>query len=227
MGTISASVGQGGANRHVDVITVQTLINRNIGRLTPLRLIKVDGRCGEHTILAIKEFQTRILGMPKADGRVDPGGRTLAKLSENESKAFRVYYSHAVSDDHLHAVLLRAAQVLRADVRVTSGDRDKALKVGGKNRSLHLQHRAADFHMTSLTDAMVFRNLQTHGQDIFFPGIAYELIHHGPYTETMGEHVHLGNYPVGRLTGVHCKEEGLTEAGKGHYPTVRVINITG
>jgi len=101
------------------------------------------------------------------------------------------------------------------------------LKVGGKNRSLHLQHRAADFHMTSLTDAMVFRNLQTHGQDIFFPGIAYELIHHGPYTETMGEHVHLGHYPVGRLTGVHCKEEGLTEAGKGHYPTVRVINITG
>jgi len=42
----------------------------------------------------------------------------------------------------------------------------------------------------------------------------------------MGEHVHLGHYPVGRLTGVHCKTEGLTPAGSGHYPTIRVITIT-
>jgi hypothetical protein len=43
----------------------------------------------------------------------------------------------------------------------------------------------------------------------------------------MGHHVHLGHYPSVRLPGVFCKTEGLTEAGKGYYPVVRVIQIMG
>src|SRR5690242_6982359 len=37
MARISASVGEGGVNRRQDVVTVQTLLNLNIGHLTPLR----------------------------------------------------------------------------------------------------------------------------------------------------------------------------------------------
>ena len=43
MVTISASVGKKGINKYKDVATVQTLLNNNIYRLTPLRPLVVDG----------------------------------------------------------------------------------------------------------------------------------------------------------------------------------------
>lgn len=76
------SVGKGGVNRSTDVKTVQELLNDNIGRLTPLRPLTTDGRIGPATQGAIDEFQRRVVKMPFPDGRVDPGGKTLAKLNE-------------------------------------------------------------------------------------------------------------------------------------------------
>ena len=80
--SISASVGKNGVNRQADVKLVQQLINKNIGRLTPLAPLKVDGINGSRTIGAITEFQTRVVGMSRADGRVDPGGMTLKSLNQ-------------------------------------------------------------------------------------------------------------------------------------------------
>jgi hypothetical protein len=60
---------------------VQTLLNKNIGLLTPLRALKVDGKCGKLTITAIELFQQKIMSIEQPDGRVDPRGRTLRNLT--------------------------------------------------------------------------------------------------------------------------------------------------
>lgn len=69
----------GGVNAAADVKAVQGLINQismNFGG--PLKPIAVDGIVGPETIGAINRFQSRNFGW--SDGRVDPNGKTLAKL---------------------------------------------------------------------------------------------------------------------------------------------------
>ena len=66
---LRGSVGRGGQNAAGDVRAVQ----RALG-------IGADGQCGQQTITAIEAFQ-RNQGLPKADGRVDPGGATERALS--------------------------------------------------------------------------------------------------------------------------------------------------
>src|SRR5437016_12580330 len=80
MTRISASVGQGGVNRRQDVVTVQTLLNLNLGHLTPLRPLAISGHADPATIAAVEEFQRRAVGTASPDGREDPGGRTRAQL---------------------------------------------------------------------------------------------------------------------------------------------------
>jgi hypothetical protein len=84
---ITASVGRaGGANFPNDVKVVQQLLNNvpeNAGG--PHVKLQVDGVCGPMTKDAIQKFQVRQFGWGGADGRVDPNGRTLAKLNEFDS----------------------------------------------------------------------------------------------------------------------------------------------
>lgn len=98
--TITASVGKGGVNRPDDVRTVQQLINDNLGKLTPLRPLDVDGRIGPQTIGAIEEFQRRVVRLIPPDGRVDPNGKTLSALNAGVpprvvAATFRVVFQHA------------------------------------------------------------------------------------------------------------------------------------
>lgn len=80
--TIHAAVGTAPApNNFQDVETIQSLLNQvptNKGGPTPL--LDLDGITGPLTIGAIKKFQNFHFG--HADGRVDPGQKTLAKLNE-------------------------------------------------------------------------------------------------------------------------------------------------
>jgi hypothetical protein len=83
--SISGSVGAGGANRKSDSITVQELLNKvptSDGGPNPA--LKVDGLPWQRTQVAIKNFQKLQCGFTSPDGRVDPNGRTLAKLNEFE-----------------------------------------------------------------------------------------------------------------------------------------------
>jgi hypothetical protein len=82
--SISASVGRmGGKNVPDDVITVQQLLNQvPIAQGGVPKPLDVDGLCGPKTIDAIQKFQLHHYGWKGADGRVDPGGPTLAKLNE-------------------------------------------------------------------------------------------------------------------------------------------------
>jgi peptidoglycan hydrolase-like protein with peptidoglycan-binding domain len=77
----SLAVGLGAPNSRSDVLTIQSGLNQHVQRLGLLPL-RVDGHCGIKTLTAIREFQKRILRLPKPDGRVDPNGHTFAKLSE-------------------------------------------------------------------------------------------------------------------------------------------------
>lgn len=85
MQRIERSVGQGGDNGQRDVRVVQRLLNRQ--NLTPLAAVREDGRIDSGTIEAIRHFQVRFLNMKSPDGRVDPDGRTLQRLSHvNEER---------------------------------------------------------------------------------------------------------------------------------------------
>src|SRR5262245_37602756 len=79
--TISASVGQGGANRRPDVLTIQEMLNC-IGTTDggPTPKLEVDGWIGPLTIAAIRQFQSRQFGW--ADGRVDVDQVTIVRLNE-------------------------------------------------------------------------------------------------------------------------------------------------
>jgi hypothetical protein len=81
--TISRNVGRAAANRHDDVVTVQELLNRvPSSEGGPQPKLKVDGLCGPKTKAAIQKFQLHHFGWSGADGRVDPGQRTITKLNE-------------------------------------------------------------------------------------------------------------------------------------------------
>jgi peptidoglycan hydrolase-like protein with peptidoglycan-binding domain len=77
--SISASVGAGGVNRRDDVQLIQTLLNAVWCAPNRLALLAVDGLVGPKTIGGIKAFQTHHFG--SADGRADPGKRTIARLN--------------------------------------------------------------------------------------------------------------------------------------------------
>ena len=82
MATITGSVGKNASNFRSDVRVVQTLINRQIGKLAPLRPLAVDGVAGTFTLAAIEEYQKRVLRLTAPDGIVEPGRRTMRALLE-------------------------------------------------------------------------------------------------------------------------------------------------
>ena len=85
MTKILKPVGRGGVNLYADVLAVQELLNKHriTGATKPL---KVDGKAGPQTITRIDLFQEKVMNMAKPDGRVDPDGKTLLKLTA-EAKA--------------------------------------------------------------------------------------------------------------------------------------------
>lgn len=78
---ITSSVGNRGTNNRSDVLVVQKLLNKHITSLSPLLHLLEDGNCGPVTTGVIIEFQKRIVGLNKPDGRVDPAGKTFEALN--------------------------------------------------------------------------------------------------------------------------------------------------
>ncbi len=81
MGSITRSVGAGGANIPADVTEIQQLLNKvpavQGGAAPPFTAF---GTCDSATLAAILKFQKK--QVPAfADGRIDPGGPTLARLN--------------------------------------------------------------------------------------------------------------------------------------------------
>jgi len=84
---LHGSVGLGGQNRHWDVKTVQILLNAHAEVLRLPAPLAEDGGIGPKTLETIEAFQRQIVGMATPDRRIDPGGRTLARLREGLGNA--------------------------------------------------------------------------------------------------------------------------------------------
>ena len=81
--TITASVGLNGKNKDPDTRIIQELLNKVPAvQGGPKVALDIDGICGPLTRGAIQKFQLHHFGWSGADGRVDPGMQTLAKLNE-------------------------------------------------------------------------------------------------------------------------------------------------
>lgn len=119
---LRASVGRGGVNNRADVQTVQSLINNNLGRLTPLAPLRIDGFVGPVTISAIEEFQRRVVKLPRPDGRVDPNGQTWRKLIERQVlKPIGAEWSGDSAQWPQEKKMLSMEPVFRAKVRSVLG----------------------------------------------------------------------------------------------------------
>lgn len=130
-----------------------------------------------------------------------------------------VTYQKNVSDNNVKTVLQRIADSFGANITVHSGDRN-FVPGGGSKTSLHLQNRAADFHIQGYTDAQGFDAIKAKFDQIFDASEAYEFIRHGTHTATGGPHLHIGRYGNGRKGYVKFKTEGLSAATKGNYNDV-------
>lgn len=80
---IGASVGKGGVNDLADVIVVQHLLNDWLDA-TGQPDLPTDGDCGPRTIAAITAYQAQVVGLPKPDGLVTPGGKNWNALSTGQ-----------------------------------------------------------------------------------------------------------------------------------------------
>ncbi len=93
--TISASVGIHGANFTSDVVNIQDALNKvapEKGGAAPK--LNPDGDCGHKTKNAIQHFQIEHFGWKGADGLIEPGKQTLAKLNEILGKKMGNLKSH-------------------------------------------------------------------------------------------------------------------------------------
>ena len=83
MGSISASVGSGAANKPADVLTVEKLLNQYLAANGEPPLA-ADGTVDIDTILTIQSYQERVVGISNPDGRIDPGGKTWQALDSGQ-----------------------------------------------------------------------------------------------------------------------------------------------
>lgn len=82
---IQASVGLNGTNQFNDVKVIQALLNEARDEVAAFKastgVLSVDGKCGNITISAIVNYQSKVVHMARPDGRIDPGGATWKKLN--------------------------------------------------------------------------------------------------------------------------------------------------
>lgn len=74
------------------------------------------------------------------------------------------YNGYTVSDQTVKDVLQNIGDYFQADINVTSGNRT-TVPEGGSTTSLHLQNRAADFHIVGIDDGTAYLNLKNLGYD--------------------------------------------------------------
>jgi hypothetical protein len=80
---ITGSVGRGGNNLPGDVLTVQKFLNDSQPPLSAR--VPENGVVGSETITAIEEFQKRVVGLGRPDGRIDAWGKTLQVLQAHQA----------------------------------------------------------------------------------------------------------------------------------------------
>jgi putative chitinase len=98
------SVGLNGQNARADVLTVQALLNENIGKLIPMTPLTLDGRVGTRMLDLIAEFQRRVVRLGQPDRNVSPGGATMQELHAG--------IDATLTQDKLQAIMPQATAAL-------------------------------------------------------------------------------------------------------------------
>ena len=83
---ITQSVGLSGVNNPADVKAIQTALNKLLKLLPSINALVVDGRLGSrpessNTVAAIKQFQSKVVGMVRPDGNIDPNEAAIMTLT--------------------------------------------------------------------------------------------------------------------------------------------------
>ena len=137
--------------------------------------------------------------------------------------AAQLHYRHGktVSDSFLAEFMEAVTRLLGRSTTIHSGDRDFRPK-GSPSRSLHLAHRAADFHVAGIPDAKAFKFLWLHRSQLPTSQVnRYQILYHGPHTHTEGEHIHIGHYHLIKSymagPGITFWTEGVDASSAGKY----------
>lgn len=107
MARIGSSVGIGQKNNYADVVTIQTLLNKNKKITTPSNKLSVDGVMGPGTIQRIKEFQQEVVQLNNPDGIISPTGITMRNLVVHSS-------FHTTTNRSSRAVIFSQDQLVEA-----------------------------------------------------------------------------------------------------------------
>ncbi len=126
---IVSSVGKKCTNARADVKVIQCALSY-FWPGVPYRAVPITGKCDEHTIEAIFDYQKRDLNLPAPDGQISPTGKTIKSL-----------FDHIPST--LDLLSLRGIMV-HAD-QETVGRYYKALLTTMELRSIHTPLRRAHF----------------------------------------------------------------------------------
>jgi murein DD-endopeptidase MepM/ murein hydrolase activator NlpD len=136
MKTITGSVGFGGVNNTADVLTVQSLLNDNRGRVLGARDVAIDGIAGPQTIQAIRLFQQQIVKSIIPDGRVDPNGLTFRELGQTDNGGTHISVTSAANIAVVGAGKLRFPLRKRPSLDYHKGPKGGA-RYFGANRKTH------------------------------------------------------------------------------------------
>lgn len=133
---IASAVGNKSPNLFTDVQKIQRLINTNLPRLMPFMTLKIDGDCGPVTIGMILEFQYRVMGLKKPDGRVDPKKKTLIALNEYTPASKKIslnikYDNYLLQVQQYLRTLLSSLSDEKKSAPLTHADYSKAANVLG------------------------------------------------------------------------------------------------
>lgn len=169
---ITQSVGLGGVNTPVDVKAVQTALNKLLKFLPGTNALAVDGRLGSRpenskTVAAIKQFQSKVVGMVRPDGRIDPNGRSHRKINEKLTTIGQVYLKLPVASSNVQALSESDFQ----DVANQLGCKVAAIKAVAEVES------AGDAFFSNgkpkiLYEAHIFSRLTNHKYDSSHPSIS-------------------------------------------------------
>ncbi|WP_435237821.1 D-Ala-D-Ala carboxypeptidase family metallohydrolase [Psychromonas sp. PT13] len=188
---ITQAVGLGGVNNNNDVKAVQTALNKLLKLIPSTKILTVDGRLGSRpenskTVAAIKLFQSKVVGMIRADGKVDVNGRSHRKINEKltdfeklqvaQNMVLSKYFKWSefachdssktpVPNEYKNNVKILAEQlsVLREKIakpiHINCGYRtpEHNSKVGGVSSSCHLTAKAADISVKGMTPKEVHK----------------------------------------------------------------------
>ena len=147
------------------------------------------GLFGPTTQQALQDWQ-RSRGL-EPTGQVGPTTLARLQVEARRPKGRVLNRGHRVSDPVLRRALERISAVAGKPVVLTSGDRNY-VPSGGSHRSLHMANRAADFYVEGLTLQQAFDLIRRNRGEVLVGG-GFELILHGPHTQTTGPHLHLGH----------------------------------